>query len=373
MKVFILGSGASHGADRRLPLIEEFFDSSLYEDDAVESGYGSNNSELPPFQFNVLRQFLNWHFLRDCEEPQDRQLQITPNRLKINVEEVFIHLEYLRGETSYDNPLYGELLSGRSQLLDFISRRLRFKQEGNFQKYSEMLNHVNPEDSILSFNWDVLLDQALHQYPFREKLNRYFMNQAALFRPQGSWSADNPGYYLKMHGSLHWYACINSRCQAEEAILRDSLVEAAESSPDLTYDHLPKLKSWPRCPRCGEALKQAIVPPAAEKIDLMPVPIRAQWKIAYHVLQEASEWIFIGYSIPHLDVEARSLLRSACRNYCRTLKSDPAYIDKTIHIADPESLAVEKKIKHLVSPKSQDIRKYKDFDEFLKKYEDNSA
>ena len=165
MRVFILGAGASYASDERLPLLKGFFDSSLDKDDPDES------DKEPPYQFHFLRQFIDWHFL-PTERPE------------LNVEEIFLHLEYIIAETSQENPLYGELLSARSQLLQYIERRLRFRKEVNIGKYKELLALASPSDSFLSFNWDVLLTEAFRR---TEKFQAQSINQSALLRP--SWSS----------------------------------------------------------------------------------------------------------------------------------------------------------------------------------------
>jgi hypothetical protein len=84
---------------------------------------------------------------------------------------------------------------------------------------------------------------------------------------------------------------------------------------DTSFELIQRVGGRRICRQCGQDLKQAIVPPIAQKASWMYPSIKAQWTIARELLEEAEEWIFIGYSLPTLDIEARALFKSACRDY----------------------------------------------------------
>ena len=82
---------------------------------------------------------------------------------------------------------------------------------------------------------------------------------------------------FKLHGSLNW--------------------SLADSNVIMYQDMRPAFR------RGGDA---AIVPPAAEKS--IPAWMKGVWDEAAHVLDEASLWIVVGYSLPPYDHDVRRLL-----------------------------------------------------------------
>lgn len=116
------------------------------------------------------------------------------------------------------------------------------------------------------------------------------------------------------------------------------------------------------CAHCGVPLSQAIIPLVAGKSTRMPAGIRAQWTLATEVLQASKEWVFIGYSIPELDVEAKSLLRSGARSSYWALSSEMVgRTGRLIHIADPNATEIEERIKKLVPGCELVVKKYNKF------------
>jgi len=134
------------------------------------------------------------------------------------------------------------------------------------------------------------------------------INRSALF--QGGSRLSGKTHYLKMHGSLNWYYC-DSNCPNKDVVLRESPFSSRMPNiNDHRVDPILYSEGWPRCLKCQAPLRKAIIPPSGAKFERMPAPIRGQWPIARKLLREAKEWVLIGYSIPDLDVEAKSLFRA---------------------------------------------------------------
>ncbi len=169
--------------------------------------------------------------------------------------------------------------------------------------------------SIICLNWDILLDNALHDALLREH------SESGHFDPfgvvdyccyvssldaadkrirSGLWSLGCRGYnvkLLKLHGSMNWLQCPN--CQqlfvgfGEKLGILDRIgVEACR-----------------HCKKYGHTnfLQGSLVMPTFLK-DLSNFQIKLVWQNAGVELMEARKLVFIGYSLPHADFEFRQLL-----------------------------------------------------------------
>lgn len=162
-------------------------------------------------------------------------------------------------------------------------------------------------DSIITTNYDILFDKALYELVFKEK---YFLTDLFLgsdFRDP--FSDDDamvdPGKtidLLKLHGSLNWLYC--PRCQRmyvtsfTNSVLY--LVKRKSKKPD------PDITCF-----CGFfPLDGLIVAPSAYQ-DITNPHLKSIWMNAYHVLENANEWHFAGYSLPGEDLAVRALLHRA--------------------------------------------------------------
>lgn len=170
--------------------------------------------------------------------------------------------------------------------------------------------------SIISLNWDVLLDNEL--YDELELLDRFEHRDYApigvvdyccyvssiekwqkRIRP-GLWALGSRGYnvkLLKIHGSMNWLQCSN--CQRLFVGFGQKMNIPIHINDKLcrhckTHDHTAKLQG-------------ALVMPTFLK-DLTNFQIKLVWQNAGVELMEASRLVFIGYSLPYADFEFRQLL-----------------------------------------------------------------
>jgi hypothetical protein len=169
--------------------------------------------------------------------------------------------------------------------------------------------------SIICLNWDILLDNALHNALLRERTESgdydpfgvvdyccYISSLNATDKRirTGLWSLGCRGYnveLLKLHGSMNWLQCPN--CQrlfvgfGEKLGILDRIgVEACR-----------------HCKKYGHTnyLQGSLVMPTFLK-DLSNFQIKLVWQNAGVELMEARKLVFIGYSLPHADFEFRQLL-----------------------------------------------------------------
>jgi hypothetical protein len=171
--------------------------------------------------------------------------------------------------------------------------------------------------SIISLNWDILLDNAIHESLDRERQNRgcgtedyepfgvvdYCCYVSSLVDANrrirtGLWSLGARGYnvkLLKMHGSMNWLQC--SHCQRLFTDFGEKLV---------VY------RIGEHCRHCQNhgvdaPLRSALIMPTFLK-DFSNFQHKLVWQNAGVELMEARRLIFIGYSLPHADFEFRQLI-----------------------------------------------------------------
>jgi len=181
--------------------------------------------------------------------------------------------------------------------------------------------------SIVSLNWDVVLDNAIFnelKRVDREKLGpdefekKYarigvvdyccYISSVDKHDPRvksGLWALGSKGYnvkLLKIHGSLNWLQC--PHCQR--------LFTKFGDKPAVDNFEIPI--SCRHCKACDLNIKlqAALVMPTFLK-DLRNFQIKLVWQNAAVELMEATKIVFIGYSLPHADFEFRQLLSRMVR------------------------------------------------------------
>ena len=170
--------------------------------------------------------------------------------------------------------------------------------------------------SIISLNWDILLDCEIHDALAKEDGGKsglydpigvvdYCCYVSSLdesddrIRP-GLLALGAKGYnvkLLKIHGSMNWLQCPN--CQRVFVGFEDKLI-------------LPNYVNPTLCRQCANhshqsTLRGTLVMPTFLK-DLSNFQLKLVWQNAGVELMEARHLVFIGYSLPQADFEFRQLL-----------------------------------------------------------------
>jgi hypothetical protein len=184
---------------------------------------------------------------------------------------------------------------------------------------SETAAHYDPL-AIISLNWDILLDNALHRelehqdeedgVDIRQRhaplgVVDYCCYVSSLEERDnrvraGLWALGAKGYnvkLLKLHGSLNWLQC--ETCQR-------LYVSYGEKSA------VPNYLEPGKCRHCDEQrisskLRSTLVMPTFLK-DLSNFQLKLIWQNAGIEIMEAWRLVFIGYSLPYADFEFRQLL-----------------------------------------------------------------
>ena len=175
--------------------------------------------------------------------------------------------------------------------------------------------------SIISLNWDILLDKALYR-----ALRRRDSHLAGDYDPigvvdyccyissiesaerrirPGLWALGARGYnvkLLKIHGSMNWLQCCS--CQRLYVSFDEKV----------NIPNFINAKLCRHCERCGfvATLQGSLIMPTFLK-DLRNFQIQLVWQNAGVELMEAERLVFIGYSFPNADFEFRQLLSRMVR------------------------------------------------------------
>jgi hypothetical protein len=185
---------------------------------------------------------------------------------------------------------------------------------------------VNAEDStlakqydplsIISLNWDILLDNALHS-----ALHDHYPTIVGDYDPfgvvdyccyissldagdmrirSGLWSLGCRGFnvkLLKLHGSMNWLQCPNCQRLFVQFGLKEDILERVGNN------------CCRHCRKSGyeNLLAGSLVMPTFLK-DLSNFQVKLVWQNAGVELMEADRLVFIGYSLPQADFEFRQLL-----------------------------------------------------------------
>ncbi len=225
----------------------------------------------------------------------------------LDLEEVFTSLELTKEFSHPDSDPGAALVLTRNSLVRYIWRIIGFCTLGKYGMYSKrIVEALNAEDTLITFNWDLLLDQEL-QTPAMRASNQYInfltlalKRETPMFGPPLS-----TGLFLKMHGSLNWFRCTNVKCSGRTDL-------------ELDYDVQKCLnlavgirREDTVCTLCGSELVPLIVPPLAHKPIAEDWLIRATWGLARQRLVHASRVVIIGFSVAPTDFYAQWLLRTS--------------------------------------------------------------
>lgn len=290
-RIFVLGAGASiaHSCGA-FPSIMSFFHT------AKGLGLASSPAfkRISEYSYKVLG--------KNIKEDDDF----------IDVEKFFTYLEI--DIEKHPSPQLHQL---RQDFL-FVIQKVLLKSCRNLKAlhgdYVGFSKQLEQNDTIITFNWDLLLDDTLHR---KAVLNRYTgehvkdditnvqynnfvtslsalgeqtFGKISIHPPYNKWEEEK-GYLLKVHGSIDWYFCSNEACRAYQKVF-----------PLLSPENVHY------CSECHEATEYLIIPPILNKSYRQYPLIRKIWNVAAKEISIASEIVLWGYSMPPTDFYATWLL-----------------------------------------------------------------
>jgi hypothetical protein len=183
-------------------------------------------------------------------------------------------------------------------LKELLVRTLDYALKGPpCRKHALLAEKMQQGDVVLSFNYDLLMDNALYSLGKMTDYG-YHMNFFKVSN-DGQWIRTSESFseitLLKLHGSLNWIRCGFCGALLLYRFQKQTLIGAQGF----------------RCPRCSSEepyARRMIIPPVQSK-DYGDRDVAFLWILADQLLKEFSRIICIGYSFPPSDFDMISLMR----------------------------------------------------------------
>lgn len=200
-------------------------------------------------------------------------------------------------------------LSGASNKKSYIDEFAEYLTD---EMKPRMSNLKHDPVSVISTNWDILLDNSIKSALEKDDNNGvvdYCCYISSLHNDEtikpGLWALGKGKYnvkLLKLHGSMNWLNC--PKCQRLYVAFYNKIADYG-------------IYKNQHCAHCVDnfnenkhvaiALRSNLIMPTFLK-DLTNFQIKLIWQNAGIELSEASKVVFIGYSLPQADYELRQLL-----------------------------------------------------------------
>jgi len=295
-----LGAGAScsEGAPAQAQLFHQFF----VEFSRRREGNLSSNKQIRLLRANLrrfFRDFFGLDLTRNVNKVNfptfEEALGIVD--LAINRDEAFLDFE--PGRLSRDSDL-GRIRRNLVFLIALILDEKLRNSSGHHRNliYNLLQQRILKKCAFVSFNYDVLIDNALESFDHPDPrvpatAPDYAIELNSEFKTTQSPVISVP--LLKLHGSLNWLYC--SGCRSL------SLTRYHKGALDTL------LRPWnAQCARCKLLQVPIIIPPTYYKV-LSNIFIQNVWHKAEQVLANCSTWVFCGYSFPDADMHVKYLLK----------------------------------------------------------------
>lgn len=327
--VYILGAGFSFdaGAPTQAQLMQKTFEF-----------YNKDKSNFEKTKFLKFKNFLENRLYIDESNFND-----------VALEDIFTPLDScLSNNAQYRGLGVGDIIELREAVFYVVSKTIQLvlnntdKDKLYIEKFAEYLveqsknrknsNYRNSDPvSVISTNWDVLLDNALYKY-----ININYRSQAVvdyccyISSLQKDDETVKPGLemlgkggfntkLIKLHGSLNWLQC--SRC------MRLYVGFNIESGINLnTTDSCRHCDTNFNEENGNHRLSPNLIMPTFIK-DLSNPQYKIIWQNAGIEISEADKIVFIGYSLPSADFEMRQLLSRMTRKNAKIDVVDFCAID----------------------------------------------
>jgi hypothetical protein len=177
--------------------------------------------------------------------------------------------------------------------------------------YSQLVSHLQPQDTLLTLNYDTLLDSALIEAGWDPAKGYGLLGGARKIEWKRQKPALSPALagvkLLKLHGSLNWYV----RGSFEK------LSRVFEAKPSKVV-----ISARPRTNEIDGLVRQ-IVPPIYGKF-FAHDHWRKLWSAAHEALVEAEALVVIGCSLVETDFHLTGMLSHAVKQ--RKSRSDPFWL-----------------------------------------------
>ena len=312
--VFILGAGFSKGYNsEKIPLINEFL--KIAEDNEILKR-DDDHKELVEF---IEKYFGDYH---------DVSIETLVSFLTTDL------IPDVSQKCEYRDRLYRQLVDIIVYILGNSHQNPETEEIKNiYQKFAN--NLVRTDDSIISFNYDLILDSLLKNtkmwsectgYGF--KIKGYDLKECWDPKPT---SQQSKTIYLKLHGSLNW-----GRCIVPDPYNGNEIVVNVHSIlPSRVNKHILPFESTDIASYNSpykNMYETFIVPPILSKEDFYKTNILQHlWYKAKDELIKSKEIFVIGYSFPATDYLAEFLFRQSIASPFSKNDKKVIFINKDIN------------------------------------------
>jgi hypothetical protein len=227
---------------------------------------------------------------------------------RLDLEDIFTSVEIQREFANPESKESARLLLIRNKLMRYVQRILGLCTSDGYGVYSRhLVSALALEDSVVSFNYDLLVDQEFCQPrpPNPSPKDHYETFEQIVLRGETlglSGPSGAEGVYVKLHGSLNWSQCTNPTCP------RSGVLEIDRDFQNNLNVRMGRGEA--RCAVCDGELVPLLIPPLLHKPIAENAIVKTAWALAKRRLAAASAVVVIGYSAPPTDFYSRWLLRS---------------------------------------------------------------
>jgi len=305
--VFVFGAGASYadGAPLQAEILPIILSDELADIKNSDTG-------------KAVRKFIQDNFA------WDNKARVYPS-----LESVFGFLDYFINQdehlsAAYPNRKIHALKEGLIKLLHFVISEKASRRARVYRSFWETLFEHYRNVSILTLNYDTLLEEAFGvvcQEKYYIDYDVHFMNddlRQARTRvnprehlSEGTGGARGKIKIMKAHGSLDWKYC--HCCNQVLLIPGDTKIDLSCGVATHDYGHAAVGSGGNCCPVDGSELVTLIIPPSHVKRISHPV-ISQILKESLREVRSCKKIVFVGYSFPDADVHFKALFKKGLLN-----------------------------------------------------------
>jgi hypothetical protein len=210
-----------------------------------------------------------------------------------------------------------------------------------------LVRQVRPEDSIVTLNYDTVLEPYFYERTGDDRLNFLDKSLTPMVSAGGMvmFGSVRPtpprGVFTKLHGSKDWFTCPNEAC------VNRHFIQPMNTWYQTWQGALVHEPFVPYCLQCGSSRRPVIIPPTTAKaFDEFP-KLGVMWSQSYEAFRDAARWVFIGVSLAATDFHLSSFLRSLTRGQ----KGDEvAHGSCQICVVNPDFRAVSERLVGAMGP-----------------------
>lgn len=313
--VYFLGAGASKASDFKLPIMGEFFKGANFTGE----------------EYQNLNRFIDDKF---------PGLPIENLNLEEVVTTIELSLDTFGALGGHPEPYIYE---ARRELDRYIAETLNIDITKWCKLHEKIITTelagVKSTDSIITLNYDLVVDGTLYAKSPRRNGDKYLESECLLVRMYdllgvtlytdtgesltSPREAANLGFYLKLHGSIDWFYCPNPKCGYHQRFFPNRI------GSDSWHN-----KPGDLCNLCGSPVASVIVPPTMYKTFEKFPKLCLLWSLAYRELNTADRIVVFGISFAPSDYYLRWLFKKAITDRDKENKPTLINIDNNPKICD---------------------------------------